>query len=176
MGDLAPEKRWEGSKAHVHLAHPALGPQYGCASRLLVELVISSITFSIPLGHSRRNFLNQVFPRAVSPRSPHSSGNTRGLGAARPSKALCLSFPSGYPRKIALRGDVDASVVGRPRHDSLRAHAAAHGCTPAGAGPSGEEGMTAAGGVTVPCCPSPACLMTASPVPTGLLTCRSRSC
>lgn len=128
----------------------------------------ASSSAAIPAGHPSRNFLNQVFSWAISPRSPHSSGSTRGLGAARPSKAFCLSFPSGYPGKIALWGDMDTSVVGRPCHDGLRAPAAAHGCTPAGASPSGEEGMIAAAGVTVPCCPSPACLTTAPPVPTGL--------
>lgn len=170
MGGLAPEKCWEGSKAHAHLPNPALGPQYGCASRLVVKLVISSITFNSHscVGHPSRSFFNQVFSRAVSPRSPHSSGSTRGLGTVHASKALWLSFPSGYPGKTALWGDVDTSLVGRPRCDSLRAHVAAYGCTPAGAGPSREEGMIVAGRVTVPCCPSPACLMTASPVTTSL--------
>lgn len=128
----------------------------------------ASPSAAIPIGHPSRSFLNQVFFRAVSPRSPHSFGSSGSLGAAWPSKALCLSFPSGYPGKIALRGDVDTSVVGRPRRDSLRAHAAAHSCTPAGAGPSGEEGMIAAGEVTVPCHPSPAWLVTTSPVLSSL--------
>lgn len=128
----------------------------------------ASPSAAIPVGHPSRSFLNHVFSRAVSPRSPHSSGSTRSLGAAWPSKALCLSFPSGRPGKVALWGDVDAAVVGRPRRDGLRAGAAAHGGAPAGAGPSGEEGVITAGGATVPCRPAPAWLVTASPVPTGL--------
>lgn len=61
---------------------------------------------------------------------------------------LCL-FLSGHPGQASLWGDVDTSVVGRPRCDALWPHAAAHRCALASPAPGGEEGgvMAAGGGM-----------------------------
>lgn len=86
---------------------------------------------------------------------------------AWPSKALSLPFPSGHPGQASLRGDVDTSVVGWPRRDALRPHAAAHSCALAGAAPGREEGgVMAAGGGTAPCHPLP---LTSLPLAMDLL-------
>lgn len=74
---------------------------------------------------------------------------------ARPSKPFFLSFPSGHPGQVSLRGDMGTSVVGWPRNDALQPRAAAHGCALARAAPNGEGGVMAAGGDTVLCCSTP---------------------
>lgn len=75
---------------------------------------------------------------------------------AQTNKAVSLSFPSGHAGQASLRGDVDASVVGRPHRDALWPHAAAHSCAPASVAPGREEGgVMAVGGGTVPCYPLP---------------------
>lgn len=171
-GDLAPERCWEGSKAHAHLSESCFGTavwlcfQAGWQSRSS----LASGGTAISIGGPSRSFLEQVFSRAGSPsRSPCSSGSAGGFGVAPPSKALSLSFPSGHPGQASLRGDMDASVVGRPCRDTLWPRAAAHSCAPASAAPSGEEGgvMAAIGGAAL-CHPSPACLVTPSPAPSQL--------